>query len=166
VNGDVQRGKSTVEAFKALVVKRINDSDACRDKCFTVLGTHLVPWAADVANKMQRAATAPVDEDDEAELEAVDALEENAERLFRVTPITAVGRHAKQHDDELQRTMAEGGCIVFSRTGPRMDKVTSLVFAFTSMQHAAQLTVSAHYVILDEARRARVLVCAGAWPAH
>ena len=40
-------------------VKLINDSQACRDKCFSLLGTQLLPWAADVANKMTRAAMAP-----------------------------------------------------------------------------------------------------------
>ena len=52
VNGDVQRGKSTMEAFQALIVKRINDSERVRDKCFSVLGTQLLPWAEDLSNKI------------------------------------------------------------------------------------------------------------------
>ena len=97
VNGDVQRGKSTIEAFQALTVKRINDSPDCRDKCFTVLGTQLLPWAADVTNKMGRAAAAPTaraaaaaaveDNGTEEEEEEVNILLSETGSLFRVTAI-------------------------------------------------------------------------------
>lgn len=52
VNGDVQRGKSTIEAFQSLIVKLVNDDKTVRDRCFSVLGTQLLPWAHDLARKV------------------------------------------------------------------------------------------------------------------
>ena len=159
MNGDVQRGKSTVEAFKALVVKLINDSGACRDTCFTLLGTQMLPWAADVANKMERAA-APAAARGGAEADGGAAEDAAAVALrdpwFLVTPICAPrGTSQREHEAALQRTMVEGGCIVFSRTRARMDKAARLVFEFTHAQHVARAPVSAHFVVLDEADRMR-----------
>jgi hypothetical protein len=162
VNGDVQRGKSTMEAFQALIVKHVNDSAACRDRCFSVLGTQMVPWAADVANKMQRAAIGPsaagAAAEDEAEDDEIDTADLAADvcNLFTVTSICAPAKTSwKEHLKALRATMEQGGCIVFSRTAIRMDKVTSLVFQFVNEQHAAGLSVSSHFVILDEADRMR-----------
>jgi hypothetical protein len=180
VNGDVQRGKSTMEAFQALCVKYINDSPAVRDRCFSVLGTQMVPWAADVSNKMQNAAMGPVppraaaaraagagaagagagaaaDADAGAEDAEADTheLEEALGPLFRVTPICGPRGSKHTWDDELQRTAREGGCIVFSRTRLRIDRVIALLFRLSSQQREAGLTVSAHFVILDEADKMR-----------
>lgn len=133
VNGDVQRGKSTVEALQVLVVKLINDSEVVRDRCFSVLGTQLQPWADDVANKMTRVAAEPLSAAEEAAAAAVEEEEavaaqgaedgavaqvgEASSHLFRVTPLMRPGVTRAAHDEELRRTAAEGGCIVFSRTG-------------------------------------------------
>jgi len=165
INGDVQRGKSTVEAFTAYTVKLINDSPACRDRCFSVLGTHMVPWATDVKHKVEGAAArsvpppagAPPPEDDgagEADEEARDAaaLQRDAGSLFLVTHIS--GRSAA-HAELLSATLDQGGCVVFSRSKANMRDVARLVFDHTRAQQAANQAVAAHFVILDEADRMR-----------
>lgn len=160
VNGDVQRGKSKIEAFQALVVKYINDSQSCRDKCFTVLGTQMVPWAVDVANKMERAAMGPsaaLEEDDPDFEPDVAELVDASSALFLVTHIKGAGGRAgrEAHAKLVERTMKEGGCIVFSRTHLKIDPLTDAMFAYTESQRGHGLTVSAHFVILDEADRMR-----------
>jgi hypothetical protein len=64
VNGDCQRGKSTVEAVFAAIVCYIHRSEAVLDRCYTLLGTGMVPWAASLVHKMgatlTQAGTPPV----------------------------------------------------------------------------------------------------------
>lgn len=45
INGDMQRGKSTVEALMAAIVQTVNNSPACADRCCTFLVTQLQAWA-------------------------------------------------------------------------------------------------------------------------
>ena len=54
INGDVQRGKSTVEAFIALVTWLISNSTLCLDNACTVLGTQMSAWARNLSQSMGR----------------------------------------------------------------------------------------------------------------
>lgn len=54
--------------------------------------------------------------------------------------------------------MTSGGCVVFSRSHANIDSVTDAIHRLTRAQQAAGLTVSAHFVILDEARLPVVLL--------
>jgi hypothetical protein len=173
VNGDVQRGKSLCEAFMVLIVKRINDSTACADKCCSVLGTVLMPWAADVTNKMTRVGAAPAlgpapapagaqdapagaqeagEEEAAEEQTAVTELQADCGALFDVAPICGTGVSRDQLNKRLRDVVSAGGCIVFSRTAGRIDKLTKLLFDITTLQSEKQEVVTAHFVILDEAR--------------
>lgn len=89
VNGDVQRGKTTVELLIAILVHYINATYA--DRLVTVLVTTMCPWAANLHKSARAALQAHLLADEAAEEEERSELQDRVSALdIRVAGLTGL----------------------------------------------------------------------------
>jgi hypothetical protein len=143
INGDVQRGKSTVELFQAVIVHWINAN--FRDNCCMVLVTTLVPWAANLLRTIRAelaargsaggdgasgsgagSGSAGADNEEalaDMTLEATIASQLQAETNIPVTGVTHLGPNREQI---MQDVIVSGGLLLAART-KQLAKVADII---------------------------------------
>lgn len=99
VNGDVQRGKTSVELFVAVIVDWVNKTFA--DRFVYVIVTTMVPWAGNLLNSA-------------AELFGDEINAELDKLKIRVAGLSYVGGAEKQ--STVDSVISEGGCLIIART--------------------------------------------------
>ena len=169
INGDVQRGKSSVEAFMCLIVQTINDSPRCADRCCSVLVTILKTWAQalDATVKAKTTVYRPREADsDDGERDdgagnadgggsggegTMQLAEENEtldlEAIEMLKRERLEGRGVK---DRIKNVMRAGGVTVCFRTGAKYDCVADWIAEINdNLQPGERPTVP--LLFLDEA---------------
>jgi hypothetical protein len=145
VNGDVQRGKSTVEAFIALVTWCIHTSDLCADRACTFLGTQMRAWAQSPDSNMRRQLQLEdgmIDDDDDGGV-ARDWLGRDISCVL-LTP-------SSEHD--CLQAMRAGGLKVFFRTESQINRVAKLLRLVVSASQLLRAPQTWPVMLLDESDR-------------
>lgn len=142
INGDVQRGKSKVEALKAAIGFYINSTPRCRDRCCTLLCTPMIAWVKNLYTSVERDITANVVHDEDVVRQEVESI--NQELNDEDHPPTGQG-NGNQHErlhvafyaprsggdtmDKVLTTMWSGGLLIFARTGPQIKAMAEVLRA-------------------------------------
>lgn len=118
VNGDIQRGKSTVEALYAAIIFEVHRSNLVADKCCTMIATQLQSWAMALKDTVNSKAVRANTENGiidglrgEDEGHGVQAI--GAEDIVGIPCERFAGRNGRE---EVKNCMRSGGAVVIFRT--------------------------------------------------
>ena len=161
VNGDVQRGKTLVEALYGLLGHRVWLDPTIGDRPCTLLGTPMVPWARSLHGGVSRHLHAENDDgDDDSESNPTAVLEseaaarrvaerEAASMMPRELIITVMG----SSDAEIEHVIERGGVVIFARTCSQIERLMRVTVALAARQRSLHHPVSMPTLVLDEADR-------------
>jgi len=166
VNGDFQRGKSTLEALYGVINHAINVSPVVADKCATLLVTQLRAWAMALEStcKVKTAAAVEAaaaegerdardDDDDDAEMLVLDRLVEEGGGGVDVADLGAlpIARKTGQRGrDDVRECFRQGGMVVAFRTGAQFEDHIKL-FAEINDSRGPDEKAYVLILVLDEA---------------
>lgn len=144
VNGDVQRGKSAVEAFIALVTNLIHDSDLCEDRACTILGTQMQAWARALQGNMVRSLWVAEGAVEAEEGNEIDEEWLNGIRCELLTPAT---------EDACREAIQQGGLVVMFRTINQIQRVAKLLRSEMHLMRSLGTPETWPVMVLDESDR-------------
>lgn len=157
INGDVQRGKSTVEALIAVINWTIHNSPEVHDKVCTFCVTQLQSWASALRETFQiktAAAELPHDdngeEENSSEDEDEDQFEEGGIDAEDLGSMPIVQKRKGVTAMEVKSTLRQGGCAVAFRTHTQYQWYAKQVVEMNSELASYEKSLSM-CVVLDEA---------------
>ena len=155
INGDVQRGKSTVEALIAVINWTIHNSPEVHDKVCTFLVTQLQAWASALRETFQiktAAAELPHDDedDDSNEDDGEDQFEEGGVDAEDLGSMPIVQKRKGVTAMEVKSALRQGGCAVAFRTHTQYQWYAKQVVEMNSELASYEKSLSM-CVVLDEA---------------
>lgn len=157
INGDVQRGKSTVEALIAVINWTIHNSPEVHDKVCTLCVTQLQAWASALRETFQiktAAAELPHDdngeEENSSEDEDEDQFEEGGVDAEDLGSMPIVQKRKGVTAMEVKSTLRQGGCAVAFRTHTQYQWYAKQVVEMNSELASYEKSLSM-CVVLDEA---------------
>lgn len=170
INGDFQRGKSTVEALLALIVFCIHNDPKVGDNCCTLIVSQLRAWAMALKDtmatkatrrspqQMQQAGGALVEEpreegdtDDEGEIDPNELVpEQNAVVVGDLENLPLAHLAGRGARSLIENCLRRGGAMVGFRTGPQYKAFGQMIAEINDSKGCNDKAVVG-VVVLDEA---------------
>lgn len=131
VNGDPQRGKSSVEALISCICFYLNATPRCKDRSCALLCTPMIAWAKNLHTSVERQSLLTNEDVALQEQQELNQMlgQEQQEELLKI-PITFYAPRSGGDDlSTVVKALWAGGTLIFARTGPQIKKMAELLRA-------------------------------------